>query len=79
MDTSVILKRFEVLDEVREFELGRFEIVRIGGMTLGRACYQPGWRWSEHVGRAAGAAHCLVEHAGLVISGSATQRWPTAG
>jgi hypothetical protein len=69
---NVILKRFEQPDEVREFELGRFEVVTIGGMTIGRATYQPGWRWSEHVGAALGATHCTVEHVGLVVSGHAT-------
>ena len=43
------LKRFEKPDEVRTFEKGKFEIVRIGGMTIGRAIYEPGWRWSLHV------------------------------
>jgi mannose-6-phosphate isomerase-like protein (cupin superfamily) len=72
MHTDVILRRFEQPDETRELTLGRFEIVRMGGMTIGRATYQPGWRWSEHVGRALGQAHCEVEHLGLVISGTAT-------
>lgn len=72
MDAGVILKRFERPDEVRIFEKGRFELVRLGGMTIGRATYEPGWRWSEHVGRASGASHCHVEHVGLVISGCAT-------
>src|SRR6185437_6315737 len=31
-DVDVILKRFETPDEVRESELGRFEVVNIGGM-----------------------------------------------
>ena len=30
IDTAVILKRFEEPDEVRTFDKGRFEIVRIG-------------------------------------------------
>ena len=51
MEIGVILKRFEAPDEVREMPLGRFEVVRIGGLTVGRATYQPGWRWSQHVGR----------------------------
>lgn len=72
MDTNVILRRFEQPDEVRELTLGRFEVVRIGGMTIGRATYQPGWRWSEHVGRALGKDRCDVEHLGLVVSGVAT-------
>ena len=69
---QVILKRFDAPDEVREFEKGRFEIVHLGGITVGRATYQPGWRWSQHVGPSLGAAYCHVEHVGLVLSGTAT-------
>jgi hypothetical protein len=69
---DVVLKRFETPDEVREMTLGRFEIVRLGGMTLGRATYQPGWRWSLHVGGPGGADRCPVEHVGLVLAGIAT-------
>ena len=69
---DVVLKRFERPDEVRRMEKGRFEIVRIGGVTIGRATYEPGWRWSEHVGPAVGAERCGVEHVGLVLSGTAT-------
>ena len=72
LPTDVILKRFEQPDEIREMELGRFEVVRIHGMTIGRASYQPGWRWSAHVGPGVGATHCHVEHVGLVVSGTAT-------
>lgn len=68
---EVILRRFEEPDETREFEKGRFEIVRVGGLTVGRATYQPGWKWSEHVGPLAGARLCEVEHVGLVVSGRA--------
>jgi quercetin dioxygenase-like cupin family protein len=69
---DVMLKRFEQPDEVRTFEKGKFEIVRIGGMTIGRAIYEPGWRWSAHVGPATGASSCPVEHVGIVVSGRAT-------
>jgi quercetin dioxygenase-like cupin family protein len=69
---EVILKRFEQPDEIRNFEKGKFEVVRIGGMTIGRATYEPGWRWSVHVGRSVGAKSCAVEHVGVVISGRAT-------
>src|ERR1700746_850266 len=72
IDTAVILKRFEEPDEVRTFAKGRFEIVRIAGMTMGRATYEPGWKWSEHVGPAAGPTHCCVEALRLVVSGHAT-------
>jgi hypothetical protein len=68
---EVILKTFETPDEVRIFEKGKFEIVNIAGMTIGRATYQPGWKWSEHVSPSAGTALCEVEHVGLVIAGRA--------
>ena len=68
---DVILKRFETPDETRVFEKGKFEIVNIGGLTIGRATYEPGWKWSEHVGPIAGTDLCGVEHVGLVISGHA--------
>jgi len=69
---EVILKRFDQPDEIRTFEKGKFELVHIGGMTIGRATYEPGWKWSQHVGGPAGAKSCSVEHVGLVISGRAT-------
>lgn len=69
---DVILKRFENPDETREFPLGRFELVRLGEMSIGRATYQPGWRWSTHVGAPMNETHCRVAHVGLVLSGHAT-------
>jgi len=69
---SVILKRFESPDETRVFEKGRLDLVHLGGMTVGRATYEPGWKWSLHVGPGVHAARCAVEHVGLVASGTAT-------
>ena len=69
---KVILKRFDVPDEVRVFPKGRFELVHLGGMTIGRATYDPGWKWSEHIGPTVGATRCQIEHVGLVLSGTAT-------
>jgi hypothetical protein len=66
---DIVLKRFDDPDEVRTFEKGKFEIVRIGGLTIGRATYQPGWRWSVDVGPRVGASRCNVEHVCLVLSG----------
>ena len=72
MDIGVVLKRFEQPDEIRHMEKGRFEIVRVGAVTIGRATYQPGWKWSTHVGPSVGATRCAVEHVGMVLSGVAT-------
>jgi quercetin dioxygenase-like cupin family protein len=69
---DVVMKRFEAPDETRVFDKGRFELVRLGGMTIGRATYEPGWRWSLHVGAQTGQGMCEVEHVGMVVSGRAT-------
>jgi hypothetical protein len=69
---DVILKRFENPDEDVHFEKGKFETVTLGGMTIGRATYQPGWKWSEDVGPGLGEKFCTVEHVGMVVSGCAT-------
>ena len=70
-EVSVILKRFEAPDEVRVMQKGRFELVHLGAMAIGRVIYEPGWKWSEHVGPRLGDTRCNVEHVGLVLSGAA--------
>ena len=70
--TEVILKQFETPDEVRHFDKGKFETVKLGDMTIGRATYEPGWKWSEHVGPEVGEQFCNVEHVGMVVAGCAT-------
>jgi mannose-6-phosphate isomerase-like protein (cupin superfamily) len=67
---DLVIRRLESPDERREFELGGFEVVNLGGMTIGRATYEPGWKWSTHVGGAPDA-RCDVEHVGMVVSGRA--------
>ena len=69
MDLELI--SFDEPTETRTFEKGRFEVYEVGPATLGRATYEPGWKWSEHVGAQTGQTSCQVEHVGLVLSGSA--------
>jgi hypothetical protein len=69
---DTILKRFDAPDEVRTFVKGRLELVTVAGRTLARATYEPGWKWSEHVGPTVGAERCSVEHLGIVLAGHAT-------
>lgn len=73
---EVILKRFDDPDEVTRFDKGKFETVALGGMTIGRATYQPGWKWSDDVGPGVGKSFCNVEHVGMVVSGVATASFP---
>jgi quercetin dioxygenase-like cupin family protein len=72
MDLTLV--NLDAPTETRTFEKGRFEVYRVGPMTLGRATYEPGWRWSEHVGPATGQTSCQVEHVGLVLSGRAVAK-----
>lgn len=65
------IRRFDSPDETRTFEKGRLDLVKIGGITVGRASYDPGWKWSDHVRPVAGTATCEVEHVGLVLAGRA--------
>jgi quercetin dioxygenase-like cupin family protein len=71
---ELTLVNFEEPSETRHFEKGRFELYRVGPATVGRATYEPGWRWSEHVGPSVGTESCQVEHVGLVLSGQAVAR-----
>ena len=68
------LINFDEPTETRQFEKGRFELYRVGPTVLGRATYEPGWKWSAHVGAASGEASCQVEHVGLVLSGQAVAK-----
>ena len=72
MDLELI--NFDSPTEVRTFAKGRFELYRVGPATIGRATYEPGWTWSEHVGPAIGEASCQVEHVGLVLRGQAVAK-----
>ncbi len=71
-ELDVVLKRFEQPDEVTHFAKGKFETVTLGGMTIGRATYEPGWKWSDDVGPELDQQYCTVEHVGMVLSGQAT-------
>ena len=70
---TTILRRFEAPDEVREFDKGRLEVIRIAGQTLGRSePTNPAGSGPTHVGSLTGARRCSVEHLGLVLAGHAT-------
>ena len=71
---ELTLVNFDDPIETRHFEKGHFDVYRVGPATLGRATYEPGWRWSEHVGPTVGTASCQVEHVGLVLRGQAVAR-----
>ena len=57
-------------DEVRSFDKGRVELVKIGGATVGRAIFQPGWKWSESVKPLAKTKSCEAPHFQYHVSGT---------
>jgi hypothetical protein len=64
------VKSFDSPDETRPFEgKGQAEVVEIGGRTVGRGTFEPGWRWSQNVKPIAQTDSCEVSHLGYVISG----------
>jgi mannose-6-phosphate isomerase-like protein (cupin superfamily) len=65
----LIRKNLDRPDEVRSFDKGRVEVVRLDGGGFGRGVLQPGWRWSECVKPIAGTESCRAEHLGYVVSG----------
>ena len=56
-------------DDVREFPKGKVEIAKVGNATIGRATFQPGWKWSESVKPIAGTDSCHVHHNGYCVAG----------
>ena len=58
-------------DETRPFQggKGKIDVVNVGGHTLGRAVFEPGWRWSEHVKPIVGTHSCQASHTGYVLEG----------
>ena len=63
------LKSFAKPDEVREFPKGRVELVNIGGATVGRATFQPGWKWSTSVQPLSKTKSCEAPHFQYHVSG----------
>jgi hypothetical protein len=67
---GIELKNFDNPDETRPFKgKGKADVVVVGGRTVGRGEYEPGWRWSENVKPIAGTDSCQANHLGYVVSG----------
>ena len=64
------VKSFGTPDEVRTFEKGRVELVKVGGVTIGRGIFEPGWKWSTHVKPLAKTTSCEASHFQYQIAGT---------
>ncbi|TMI41784.1 cupin [Candidatus Bathyarchaeota archaeon] len=63
------VKHLNSPDEVRKFENGKIDLVKIGGATVGRANFEPGWKWSKHVKPVAKTDTCQAAHFQYHVSG----------
>jgi hypothetical protein len=63
-------KSFSKPDEVREFPKGRLELLSINGATIGKAIFQPGWKWSESVQPLVKTKTCEAPHFQYHLSGT---------
>ncbi|WP_030865335.1 cupin domain-containing protein [Streptomyces sp. NRRL F-2747] len=68
---AIVRKSFDRADETRPFAdgKGRLDLIRTDGGAVGRAVFEPGWRWSEHVKPLAGTDSCQAAHTGYMVSG----------
>jgi hypothetical protein len=68
--TNAEVKSFNKPDEVRTFPKGKLELITIGGATIGRATFEPGWKWSTSVQPLVNTKSCEAPHFQYHISGT---------
>jgi mannose-6-phosphate isomerase-like protein (cupin superfamily) len=66
---AVHKKSLDAPDETRSFGHGKMEVVHVGGVTVNRLHYEPGWKWSQDVKPMAKTDRCEVEHVGYMVQG----------
>jgi hypothetical protein len=64
------VRAFGKADEVREFPKGRLELIKIGGAMIGRAVFEPGWRWATSVQPLVNTKSCEAPHFQYHVSGT---------
>ena len=62
-------KNLDAPEESRAFTHGRMDVVNLAGVTVGRAEFEPGWKWSNDVKPIAGTESCQAAHTGYVLAG----------
>jgi hypothetical protein len=66
---GVSSKSFDTPDEVRTPDKTKVDVVRLGGETVARITFQPGWKWSECVKPVARTESCQARHVGAIVTG----------
>jgi len=66
---SAVHKSFAKPGEVRAFPKGQLELVEVDGVTIGRAVFEPGWKWSTSLKEASKTESCEAPHFQYHVSG----------
>ena len=67
---AIEVRNFDSPDEARVFEgKGQVVLVNVAGKEVGKAVFEPGWRWSTNVKPLAGTESCQFPHFLYVVSG----------
>lgn len=69
--SGLLVKSFDTPEETRPFEqnMGQLDLINLDAGPVGRAVFQPGWRWSDHVKPLAQTDSCQVAHKGYCVQG----------
>ena len=62
-------KSLDAPEEERTFPNGSAGLVTVGGATIGRFMFQPGWRWSESIKQVVKTDSCQNHHQGVGVAG----------
>ncbi|MFK4595425.1 cupin domain-containing protein [Streptomyces pristinaespiralis] len=68
---AIVSRNFDSADETRAFEdgKGKLDVINTEHGPVGRAVFEPGWRWSTHIKPIAGTDSCQAAHVGYVVGG----------
>jgi hypothetical protein len=69
MNKKIEKKNLSQPDDKRTFDKGLLELITLGGVTFGRATFQPGWKWSTSVKPLVKTKSCEVPHLQYHVSG----------
>src|SRR5438874_2309227 len=67
--TKLDKKNFNEPEETRTPHNTKVEVIKVGGKTVMKATFQPGWKWSNDIKPVAGTDFCQSHHFGYQVSG----------
>ena len=67
---SIEVRTFDSPHETRSFDKGKLELIEINGRMIGRATFEPGWRWSTSLGPLVKTKSCEAPHFQYHLSGT---------